>query len=149
MQTWTVVGKPRGILHNFFNAKKIFFTVFHFNTKYTFFSTSVCLSPAIWTLNMKSKFSVIKGQSNLLPHLVEVFNKAEHNTAKDLFICSPERSCFFAEKLYFFWKVHVIVAVLLWSLRIWRRNRWLLRNEHSPHSSSMWGPRGRCAPPKP
>lgn len=95
------MNKPRGILHNFFNAKKIFLGVFHFNTKYTFFSTSVCLSPAIWTQNMKSKFSVIKGQSNLLPHLVEVFNNTKHNTAEDLFIfslrrtVSLERSCIF------------------------------------------------------
>lgn len=51
---------------------------------------------------MKSKFSVIKGQSNLLPHLVEVFNNTEHGTAEDLFIFSPEKSCFFGEKVYFF-----------------------------------------------
>lgn len=80
---------------------------------------------------MKNKFAVIKGQSDLLPHLVEVFNDMKHNTAKDLFIFSPEKSCFFGEKLYFFWKVHVIVVMLLWSLRILRRNRWLLRNERS------------------
>lgn len=105
--------------------------MFHFNTKYTFFSTSVCLSPAIWTQNMKSKFSVIKGQSNLLPHLVEVFNNTKHNTAEDLSIFSLRRTVSLERSCIFFWKVHVIVLMLLWSLRIFRRNRWLLRNERS------------------
>lgn len=41
------------------------------------------------------------------------------------------QSCFFGERPYFLWKVHVIVLVLLWSSlsEIFRRNWWLLRNK--------------------